>query len=64
MKKPAETSQKNFRIDKPTQKMLRDVHWYFEDTSLTIRTAIRLLYLYHTKRIDIDWKSEKPITWY
>ena len=49
MNRPDPTSQKNFRIDKPTQKMLRDVHWYFEDQSLTIRTAIKLLYLYHKK---------------
>jgi|1048.fasta_scaffold02033_4 hypothetical protein len=58
-----QNKQKNFRIDTDTVKMLRDVHWYFEDQSFTIRTAIRLLYLYHRKRIDIDWKNEKPITW-
>ena len=55
--------QKNFRLDPVSQKMLRDVHWYFENDSVTIRLAIRLLYLLITKRIEINWKNEKPITW-
>lgn len=55
--------QKNFRLDPVSQKMLRDVHWYFENDSVTIRMAIRLLYLLVTKRIEVNWKSEKPITW-
>lgn len=55
--------QKNFRIDSATETMLRDVHWYFDNDSVTIREAIRLLYLLYTKRITVDWKKETPISW-
>ncbi len=55
--------QKNFRLDSVTEKMLHDVHWFFDNDSVAIREAIRLVYLLYTKRITIDWKNEKPISW-
>ena len=55
--------QKNFRLDQDTQQMLKDVHWFFENDSITIRVAIRLLYLLYKNRIEINWKNETPITW-
>jgi hypothetical protein len=55
--------QKNFRLDPDTQQMLKDVHWFFENDSITIRVAIRLLYLLYKNRIEINWKNETPITW-
>lgn len=50
-------------IDAESEKKLHEMHWYFENKSVTLRRAIWLLYLLYTKRIEVDWKNEKPITW-
>jgi hypothetical protein len=50
-------------VDDESEKMLHEMHWYFENKSVALRNAIRLLYLVFTKKVEIDWKDEKPIIW-
>ena len=50
-----------YHIDDECESMVHNMHWYFLNKSDVVRTAIRLLYLLHTKKEVIDWKKEKPI---
>jgi len=55
--------QRNFQADEKTLHCIHNMQWYFSDKSELIRTAILLLYLLFTNKIEINWKNEKPITW-